>query len=119
MDRRGFLRVASACLSATAFSLNAKGANDRVVVAIMGINDRGMDLAAEFAKMRDVEVGYLADPDSRLFPDRVKELHALSGRKPKCVQDFRRALVVSIRVVRDPQVIIRRPRIGIDLNRFL
>ena len=58
----------------------------------MGINDRGMDLATEFAKMRDVEVGYLADPDSRLFPDRVKELHAISGRKPKCVQDFRRAL---------------------------
>ena len=79
-------------MTATAFSVNGQGANDRVVVGIMGIHGRGMDLATEFARMPDVEVAYLADPDSRLFPERVEQVRTIAGNKPKCVQDFRRML---------------------------
>jgi predicted dehydrogenase len=58
----------------------------------MGINDRGMDLALELARMDGVEVRYLADPDSRLFRSRARLVETHGGSQPDCVQDFRRML---------------------------
>ncbi len=92
MDRRGFLKVAAGGMASAAFSIGATGANERVVIGVMGINGRGMDLATEFARMPDVELAYLADPDSRLFKDRAKQVGDITGKKPKCVQDFRKML---------------------------
>lgn len=96
MNRRTFLKRTAAFSAAVggipAFTRNVAGANERVVVGVMGINDRGMDLAEELAKRKDVEVRYLADPDSRLFADRIKSVAEWSGREPKAVQDFRRIL---------------------------
>ncbi len=43
------------------------------------------------SEMRDVEIAWLVDPDSRLFAsDRGRE--ELAGNTPECVQDFRRVL---------------------------
>ncbi|MCC6695962.1 MAG: Gfo/Idh/MocA family oxidoreductase [Candidatus Hydrogenedentes bacterium] len=96
MNRREFLGTASktamAASLAGAFSVNAQGANEKVVVAIMGIHGRGSFLGPEFAKRADVSVKYLADPDSRLFPRRSKEIVDVCGAEPQCVQDFRRVL---------------------------
>jgi len=95
MNRRQFLRRSAAAvtaLGATSVSLNAAGANDRVVLGIMGIKGRGAFLMQEFAKRDDVEVRYLADPDTRLFKERAKELEDIAGKAPQCVQDFRRML---------------------------
>ncbi|MDX9971698.1 MAG: Gfo/Idh/MocA family oxidoreductase [FCB group bacterium] len=94
MDRREFLgkSAALAALGVAGVSLKARGANDRVVVGVMGIHDRGMDLASELAKRPDVEVRYLADPDTRLFEERAATIEDLSGKRPQCVRDFRRML---------------------------
>lgn len=93
MNRRDFLANSLfASAAAGTFSLNAAGANDRIVVGVMGINDRGMDLALELARLGDVELRYLADPDTRLFPGRAKEVETRTGKRPACVQDFRRVL---------------------------
>ena len=68
------------------------GANERIRIAIVGINGRGAEHIGQFARMPGVEIAYLVDPDSRLFESRSKTVERLGGHKPKCVQDLRRAL---------------------------
>lgn len=94
LSRRAFLGKTAAASAAVAagVSVNAARANDRVVVGVMGIHDRGMDLAEQFARRDNVEIRYFADPDSRLFPSRVKFIEEINGQRPQCVQDFRRIL---------------------------
>ena len=94
MHRREFLKwsAAGALSAMTAGASKPVGANDRVVVGVMGIRGRGDFLAQEFAKRKDVELRYLADPDSRLFAQRAKGIETITGKAPTCVQDFRRVL---------------------------
>lgn len=95
MPRRGFLQRASlAPLGALAAGAaqKAAAANDRIVLGVVGIHDRGMDLALEFGRRSDVEVRYLADPDTRLFASRAEAVRKVTGGSPRCVQDFRRVL---------------------------
>lgn len=94
MNRRDFLKhsvLAGAALTPR-FSIGAAGANDRIGVAIVGIHDRGMDLAQECARIPNVDIRYLADPDSRLFEERLKLIESWGRPRPKCVQDFRAVL---------------------------
>ncbi|MBM3290993.1 MAG: hypothetical protein FJY92_12665, partial [Candidatus Hydrogenedentes bacterium] len=91
MPRRLFMRTAGVLAGAAAVPRVAR-ASGRVVMGIMGIRDRGWDLALEFGKRDDVEIRYLADPDSRLFEERAQALDKLKGKRPRCVQDFRRML---------------------------
>lgn len=96
INRREFIgrtaKVAAAATAGSAFSINVLGANEKVVIGVMGIHGRGNWLACEFAKRPDVTLKYLCDPDSRLFPSRVKAVEEASGQRPECVQDFRRML---------------------------
>jgi len=99
LHRRDFLKravaggvVAPLVISGTKASGRVLGANDRVRVAIAGINGRGQWHMKGFGGMKDVEVAYLADPDSRLFPSRSEAVRKLAGNTPACVQDLRRAL---------------------------
>ncbi len=93
IHRRTFLKHAAAAgAAASAVSLNARGANERVMLGVMGLHGRGNYLAQEFAKRDDVELRYLADPDTRLFKDRSKGIEDITGKPPKCVQDFREIL---------------------------
>ncbi len=72
------------------------GANDRIRVAMAGINGQGgrhVEFYAKLAKTHNVELTYLADPDSRLFESRTKILEDTAGYRPThCVQDVRHAL---------------------------
>jgi predicted dehydrogenase len=68
------------------------GANDRVRIAVAGINSRGLVHISEYCKMKDVEIAYLVDPDSRLFAEREKWIKDHSSSSPQCVQDLRRIL---------------------------
>ncbi len=96
IKRREFLKTAATATLATGFSstfsINALGANEKVVIAVMGINGRGHYLAQRFLERDDIVIKYYADPDTRLFPDRVKELVDKGFKAPECVQDFRRVL---------------------------
>ena len=102
ITRRGFLQ--SAAVGAAAFPLvtiagtkssrKVLGANDRIRVAVAGINGRGQSHISAFAGMNKngVEVTHLVDPDSRLFKSRSKRVENIQGKAPECVQDIRKIL---------------------------
>lgn len=97
--RRDFLKHAAAGSLAATFAISGTkasgrvlGANDRVRVAVAGINGRGQQHITAYGEMRDVEITYLVDPDSRLFASRCAAVQKLVGNTPQCVQDFRRVL---------------------------
>jgi predicted dehydrogenase len=92
IDRRSFLKTTTTAAAAgisAGFSINALGANEKVIIGIMGINGRGNYLAHKFLERDDVEVKYLADPDSRLFESRARGIEEKGFKRPECVQDFR------------------------------
>lgn len=88
-SRRDFLKSAAAAGFAT-FTIGGTkatrpvlGANDRIRVAVCGINGRGQSHIGGFGDVEGVEVATLVDPDSRLFAINDK-VHGL-----KAVQDAR------------------------------
>ncbi|HPO17410.1 MAG TPA: Gfo/Idh/MocA family oxidoreductase [Candidatus Hydrogenedentes bacterium] len=99
MDRRDFLKRTAAGAAATMGAVTAMrsshaqdAANDRVILGVMGLHGRGSFLAQEFAKRKDVEIRYLADPDTRLFEGHAKAIEKITGKRPQCLPDFRRML---------------------------
>jgi predicted dehydrogenase len=67
------------------------GANDRVRVAVVGINGMGRNHARAFAELPDVEVAALCDVDENLFPGVIEEVFVKQGRpKPKTYTDLRK-----------------------------
>jgi len=91
INRRDFLKY-TAAVGAAGVSINARGANERVVIGVMGCGGRGNFLAQEFAKRNDVEIRRLADPDSRRFERCAKGIEGIKGKRPDCTQDFREML---------------------------
>ena len=99
-NRRTFLKCAATAagvantfaIAGTKASGRVLGANDRVRIAVAGINGRGQSHLKGFGQMKDVEIAYLVDPDSRLFDSRSKIVKGTAGNTPDCVQDIRRAL---------------------------
>ena len=107
-SRRSFLRTAAtgAVLAAvtpavlkgetvmpTIIPAGAKGANDRIRVAVLGVNGRGKSHIAEimgFAEKANVEVAVLCDPDMVILQERAKEFEAKYGKKVAIEQDFRK-----------------------------
>lgn len=72
----------------------ALGANDRVVLASIGIRGQGNSLKRGFARLKGVEIKTLCDPDANLFDARVNDarLKDVPSFKPGTVQDLRRVL---------------------------
>jgi predicted dehydrogenase len=71
------------------------GANDRLVLASIGIHGQGNSLKRGFARLKGVEIKTLCDPDANLFASRVNDSHLLAdvpSFKPGTVQDLRRVL---------------------------
>jgi predicted dehydrogenase len=68
------------------------GANDRVRIAMVGINGRGQTHINAYSTLKNVEIAYFVDADSRLFEPRTKKLQEKGIAAPKCVQDLRKAL---------------------------
>lgn len=70
------------------------GANDRVVLASVGIRGQGNGLKRGFARLDNVEIKTLADVDENLAASRVNDtqLASVPSYKPGFVQDMRRVL---------------------------
>jgi predicted dehydrogenase len=66
--------------------------NTKVVLGIMGTNSRGMFLAKAFAKLPNVEVAYVCDPDATVLAKTISEIAALTGKKPVGFADIRKML---------------------------
>jgi predicted dehydrogenase len=72
---------------------SAKGANDRIRVAILGINGRGKSHIEEVMGLADkanVELVYICDPDMTILHEHAGEFEKKYGRKITIEQDFRR-----------------------------
>ncbi|MHC4403370.1 MAG: Gfo/Idh/MocA family protein [Planctomycetota bacterium] len=119
IDRRRFLArsqriglgaAAGAAVLSVPKPVRALGANEKIVLGIVGIRGRGHLLAMGFALRDDCEIAYMADVDSRNFGTKASEgymrftppeLGALprmegvekaQGKPAKAVTDFRRVL---------------------------
>ncbi|HET7457468.1 MAG TPA: twin-arginine translocation signal domain-containing protein, partial [Gemmatimonadaceae bacterium] len=99
-DRRTFLKTATAAgagalvagsRAAPLFAL-AGSPNEKVVVAIMGLNSRGEVHMQNFAVAKNAEVAYVCDVDSRALAKGVEMVGRLQRRRPTPISDFRRAL---------------------------
>ena len=70
-----------------------KGApNTKVLMGIMGTNSRGMFLAKGFAKLPNVEVAYICDPDATVLAKTIDEIAKITGKKPVGFADIRKML---------------------------
>ena len=73
---------------------DAKGANDRIRVAVLGVNGRGQSHIAEImglSEKANVEVVTLCDPDMKVLQERAREFREKYGKSVKIDQDFRKA----------------------------
>ena len=70
----------------------AKGANERIQIAVVGVNSRGHALAEAFAHLEDAHVAYVCDVDIRATSRTVQAVAALQDRRPVGLEDFRQAL---------------------------
>src|SRR5665648_475001 len=106
-SRRSFLKTAAAgavlavtpavikgeIVIPTVIPAGAKGANDRIRVAVLGINGRGKSHIEEIMGMAaksNVEVAVLCDPDMNILQERAREFETKYGKKVMIEQDFRK-----------------------------
>lgn len=93
MKRRNFIKN-TALLTGGVTILNfpvfgKKAPSNKIVLGVMGLNSRGNYLASSFAKLPNVEVGYLCDVEDGALK---KGMDALKNatRKPTVVKDIRK-----------------------------
>jgi predicted dehydrogenase len=96
ISRRSFAAtttVAAAAVVAGA-ARRVLGANDRVVLANIGIHGQGNALKQGFARLPGVEIKTLCDPDENLFAARANdpELAGVASFRPGYQKDIRRLL---------------------------
>jgi predicted dehydrogenase len=71
---------------------NILGANERIGVAIMGVNSRGLALANNFASQANCQVLHICDVDRRAAEKCIASVENVQKKKPKATPDFRNAL---------------------------
>jgi predicted dehydrogenase len=71
---------------------NILGANDRIRVACMGVNSRGLAVAENFAGLQNCEVLYVSDVDRRAAEKCMANVEKIQKKRPKAAPDFRKAL---------------------------
>src|SRR5688572_27175168 len=93
LDRRTFLAgaAAGAVLSASPRA-RAADANSTVVLALMGANSRGSQLALGFGDHPTARIAYVCDPDERAIQKGIDAVTSKGGPAPKGIRDFREAL---------------------------
>jgi predicted dehydrogenase len=95
LDRRTMIKGAGATLS-MAISARSyaqiKGANDRLRVAVVGVNGRGQAHMSAFTKLPNVAITHLVDVDSQVLAKRAGEFAAKGNPAPKTEGDYRRLL---------------------------
>ena len=73
-------------------SVRAAPAADKIIMGIVGCRNRGPGLVDGFLDRGDCEFAYLADINVKQHSYAEKFAERQGGRRPKCVQDFRRLL---------------------------
>ena len=93
LSRRGFL--SSSAMGAAALTLATRGrvlgANDKVVMVLVGSGGRGRGLARSFVKIPNVEFKYVCDVETGRASAGLRDVEKAQGRRPKHVVDMREA----------------------------
>src|SRR6266536_204978 len=96
MKRRKFLKTASAAglglMTPPRLSSWLRSPSEKVVVAVMGLNERGTVLARGFARTAHAAVAYVCDVDSLVLAKGVSAVAQVQAKSPKGLGDFRKAL---------------------------
>lgn len=95
ISRRQFLQrtaLLGATFAIAGPSLRAAGANEKLVIGIMGCNGRGMAHINGFLAVPNVEIAYVCDVDNRAIAKGVDAVAKKQSRKPAGIGDFRRML---------------------------
>src|ERR671910_1692087 len=91
---RSLMAAAAVTAGKGALGSRVVGANDRVVLASIGIRGQGDALKRGFARLANVEIKTLCDVDENLFSARAHDatLHDVTTFRPGFQQDIRRVL---------------------------
>ncbi len=101
VTRRSFLKSTSAAAAGASFLItgtkssgNIIGANDRVRIAVAGLNGRGKSHIGGWTGQENVEIAYLIDPDKDVLGGAMRSVLSKAGGKyiPKGNKDVRKAL---------------------------
>ena len=97
IDRREFLQqtgalTASAAVLGLSTSARVFGANERIVLGLIGPGGMGTNLLQSFAAQPDVAIAYVCDPDEQRMNQAAQTAEAISKQRPKAVKDLRRVL---------------------------
>src|SRR5258708_9866208 len=93
ITRRDFLAGGAALTVANhAFARPNPSANDKIILAFMGLNGRGSDLAGGFTSLPNVEVAYICDVDDRAIAKGLGVVQKKQSKSPQGIKDFRKAL---------------------------
>jgi predicted dehydrogenase len=93
--RRRFLTASAATaagLSALTYAGAANGPNERVRLAVMGVNGRGRQLAQGFSALANAEIACICEPDDNVVPAALKAVNAKQKQPPRHERDVRRVL---------------------------
>ena len=97
-SRRNFIKTTSLAafgggpfIANTKSSGNVIGANDRMRIAVAGLNGRGKSHIGGFLGQKNVEIPYVIDPDKQVLSRTVASLKG-RGQPVKGVVDIREAL---------------------------
>jgi predicted dehydrogenase len=94
--KKSFLATGGMLVSGSAFSspviLDKKSPNDRINVAVIGLNGKGRHHYTRFCQIPNTRVTTICDVDERLFPGAINDIEKLSGFKPRTEVDIRSVL---------------------------
>lgn len=94
ISRRKFIKNTAG--AAALFSIptiipaSAFGSNDKVQIAVLGVNGRGKDHIKGFQKLNNAQVVYLCDPDKNVLTERAAQFQTEYSKKVQIEQDMRK-----------------------------
>lgn len=88
------MTAGSLIIMGTKASAGIKGANDRVRIAVAGLNGRGQSHLSGWMGSENTEIAYAIDPDTKVLASRLKSIESRTDGKfqTRGVADFREAL---------------------------
>ena len=98
MQRRNFIKnsgMAGLGLGLTGISLSAlvnKSSKDKIVIAVLGTNGRGLAHINAYTNIPGVEVAYICDVEEHALAKGVNLTERNTGKRPKAIKDFRTIL---------------------------
>ena len=102
--RRNFLQTsgvtASLLIAGTKASGNFFGANDRVRIAVAGLNGRGSSHISGWMGQKNVQLAYLADPDENVRNRRLKDVENKKAGQAKVDKTFNKYTTTGVADIR-------------------